>query len=134
MALTLTWDDLRHHPSLDRVTFWRTKTRRPRTIPLTQRAQNILRQAQAEERSRPFPIRYHAFHFRFSRARDAAGLGRDVVVHSLRHTCASRLVQRGAPLQKVQEWLGHANISMTTRYSHLAPDALDGLTALLEAS
>jgi integrase len=132
-ALTLTWEDVQHHAALDRVTFWRTKTRRPRTVPLTARAQEVLRRAQAEGQSRPFPIAYHAFHFRFSRARDAAGLGRDVVVHTARHTCASRLVQRGASLQKVQLWLGRTSLWHTLRYAHLSPDALDGMTSLLEA-
>ena len=35
----------------------------------------------------------------------------------LRHTCASRLVQRGVPLLVVKEWLGHNDIKMTLRYS-----------------
>lgn len=39
--------------------------------------------------------------------------------HSLRHTFASQLVMKGAPLKAVQELLGHATIGMTMRYSHL---------------
>lgn len=38
---------------------------------------------------------------------------------------ASRLVQRGVPLLAVSKLLGHASLTMTLRYAHLAPDDLD---------
>ena len=44
--------------------------------------------------------------------------------HSLRHTCASWLVQRGVSLPTVQAILGHQHFSTTQRYAHHAPDAL----------
>ena len=45
-----------------------------------------------------------------------------VVFHTLRHTYASWLVQRGHPLYTVSQLMGHRNIAMTERYAHLAPD------------
>lgn len=53
------------------------------------------------------------------------------IVHMLRHTCASRLVQDGVPLPVVQQWMGHRNITTTMRYAHLAPNALMQAVAVL---
>ena len=64
------------------------------------------------------------------------GMGHDkeFVPHCLRHTCASRLVQRGVPLLVVKEWLGHADIQMTLKYSHLCPTNLEDAVKVLEPS
>ncbi len=55
-----------------------------------------------------------------------------VTAHTLRHTCASRLVQQGVSIYKVQKFLGHSDIRMTERYSHLAPSDLDDVAKALE--
>lgn len=52
--------------------------------------------------------------------------------HVLRHTFASHLAMRGAPLKAVQELLGHATIEMTMRYAHLSPDARREVVRLLD--
>jgi integrase len=45
-------------------------------------------------------------------------------LHDCRHHFASRMVQEGVDLYTVKELLGHSEITMTERYSHLAPDNL----------
>ena len=47
-------------------------------------------------------------------------------LHDLRHTFASHLVMEGVDLPTVQKLMGHANISTTMIYAHLAPDHLKG--------
>ena len=53
-------------------------------------------------------------------------------MHDLRHTYASWLVQSGVAIQVVAELLGHANISVTMRYTHLAPETLHNAVAHLD--
>jgi integrase len=52
--------------------------------------------------------------------------------HCLRHTFASHLIMRGAPIKAVQELLGHSTIEMTMRYTHLSPDARREAVRLLD--
>lgn len=67
----------------------------------------------------------------FNRLRDQAGLRRDLVVHSIRHTAASWLAISGAPLRTIQEIAGHGSITSTMRYAHLSPEHLKGHLAVL---
>lgn len=49
---------------------------------------------------------------------------RDLKIHDLRHTFASRLVELGIPLYTVQQLLGHRDPKQTQRYAHLSAEHL----------
>lgn len=55
-----------------------------------------------------------------SSAAQRAGLGK-VSPHWLRHAHASHALDRGAPAHLVQQTLGHASLTTTTRYAHARP-------------
>jgi len=52
--------------------------------------------------------------------------------HDLRHDFASGLVQAGVPIHTVKELLGHRDLRMTVRYSHLAPENLREAVQVLD--
>jgi site-specific recombinase XerD len=68
---------------------------------------------------------------RMKRASRRAGLPHDGL-HIRRHSFCSHLAMRGAPARAIQELAGHADLTMTQRYMHLTPTALDAAIRLLE--
>ncbi len=55
-----------------------------------------------------------------------AGLGDDLTPHTLRHSRAAHLLERGMDIRTVREWLGHANLATTYLYRQFYSQARNG--------
>lgn len=131
-ALALKWGDIHNNT----VTFWITKSGKSRSVPLTHRAAQALEAARAFGGNGPYAaISYPNFKYNWNQARKDNRFTGDphMVPHILRHTCASRLVQAGIDLRRVQTFLDHQTIQMTLRYAHLATNDLDQCAIALNA-
>lgn len=156
-ALSLTWTEV----DLDRqprglVKFMRTKSGKPRGVPLSSRVATLLADIRRRQEnlliepeakglvflyagrgragkgvSRSPHHGYLSPHRAWDTAIERAGFA-DLHLHDLRHTFASRLVMRGVPILAVSKLLGHASLSMTMRYAHLAPDGLDAAVEVMD--
>ena len=67
----------------------------------------------------------------FRKIADKLGLS-EFTFHSLRHTYASWLVQRGVGLKEIKELLGHESIKTTEIYAHLSPENLRSAVSVLD--
>lgn len=99
----------------DWVRLWKTKTGRARSVPLTSEARALL------ATHVPFEIKKHQVHRYWAKVREDIGLEKDeqFVLHTLRHTTATRMLRKTKNIAMVQRMLGHTNISTTLRYAHI---------------
>ncbi len=118
-----------------KVTFWETKTGRPRSVPLTRRAADALAlHLPPVPAYRVWPYPYWRMKRLFTNAKAAMGLADDeaLTIHTTRHTCASKLASRGVPLHKLMAFGGWTSLASVQRYLHLHTDALSACVAALE--
>lgn len=115
-----------------------TKSGKARAVPASVRVQGIVaeRRTSGVPGTKLFPTLTTAtLRTQWEMLRGLMGRSEDpfFIPHVMRHTCATRLVAEGTPLNEVQAWLGHGAITTTMRYAHLMPDALKGAVARLNS-
>jgi integrase len=132
----LTWDRVDLSRSVIRLEL--TKSGRRREVPINADALAALSSLGPRSEGRVFKVRDPRQSYRHAVRRAKLD---DVTFHTLRHTFASWAMMRGASLKELQELLGHASLTMTMRYAHLAPERLkqavsrlDGLTSGVQPS
>ncbi len=139
--LTLEWNQVNFEKRalmLDNRTHV-TKSKRIRSVPLNDKALAILRNRKNKTTGNVVftfagePIKQDWIIHEFKRYVRRAKLNPKLNFHSLRHTFASWLVQRGVSIYQVSKLLGHSSVNVTAIYSHLQPDDLrESVSRLME--
>jgi site-specific recombinase XerD len=62
----------------------------------------------------------------------AAGLGKHVTVHTLRHSFATHLLEAGTNIRTIQMLFGHRNLKTTAIYAHVSPTVAEATQSSLE--
>ncbi|EKA7109835.1 tyrosine-type recombinase/integrase, partial [Salmonella enterica] len=107
-----------------RITFTNTKSKKNRTVPISDTIQKLL----PKRRGRLFSNSYEAFTWALKKAKIELPEGQRT--HVLRHTFASHFMMNGGNILVLQQILGHSTILMTMRYAHFAPDHLEAAVTL----
>jgi integrase/recombinase XerD len=68
----------------------------------------------------------------FHRAKNEAKIRQDVTFHSLRHSYATHLHERGTDIKLIQELLGHNDIKTTLRYTHVSNRTIENIVSPFE--
>ena len=124
--LQLNWDDVDLERAIVTVRGECAKSGKTRHVPLNTEAVRVLREWRpVDRRGLVFPSedgeQMNDLKTAWLRIAKLAKL-RAFRFHDLRHTFASKLVQRGVDLNTVRELLGHSDFSLTLRYAHLAAE------------
>jgi integrase/recombinase XerD len=116
------------------------KRNKERILPLTESILEMLRSVWKTHHNRRwlFPSRRPATHLpdataraAFIQARNACGFHPSFGPHSLRHSFATHMLERGVDIRIIQILLGHSSLRSTEIYTHLSEPLRDQLRQLL---
>ena len=122
----LKWTDIDYGKGF--ITVQDTKNNQPRYVPMNSIVRKTLSIIPKHIFSpyvfvSKYGTAYYGFSDSYQKALKLAGIS-GVCFHTLRHTFASWLAEKGATLQELQSLLGHKTLNMVLRYAHLSPDNL----------
>lgn len=100
-----------------------TKTKTPRTIPLTNKAYDLLIQVKNKDIGNVFKLKPDSISQAFERACVKADI-QDLRFHDLRHEATSRFFEMGLNIMEVSAITGHQDLKMLKRYTHLRAEDL----------
>ena len=104
--LNITYADINFTSGL--ISIWINKGEKPRSLPMTTRVRRILEARQVNNPVKPFTITINQAEYAWGWVRVEMNMQKEAefVIHHLRHTCASRLVDKGVDLYVVKRILG----------------------------
>jgi len=124
--LGLTFSEIDFERAEIRLSYVRTKEAKDKTIPLNSTALAVLKQAKAERGDDDKVFGHGASYGHIGdcwrKACKKAGV-LNLHIHDLRHTFASRLLERGERETDINKILGHSKLRMTTKYLHSSVDS-----------
>jgi site-specific recombinase XerD len=86
---------------------------------------------EGERKGEPYPTR--TAQKVFQRAKEKARIRKTVSFHSLRHSFATHLLEKGIDIRFIKEILGHFSINTTERYLHVAKEKLISIQSPLDS-
>jgi len=85
---------------------------------------------ESEQTGTRFPVR--TVQQIFANAKSRSGIRKEVGIHSLRHSFATHLLEKGTDIRYIKDLLGHFNIKTTERYLHVSKKALVNIASPLD--
>jgi integrase/recombinase XerD len=117
------------------------KGRKDRYVMLSEQLLSILRDYWRRSHPKSFlfpgpdperPVTARSVQRACRQAAEAAGLDKNVTVHTLRHSFATHLLEQGVDIRVIQDLLGHRHITSTTRYARVALNTIRQIQSPLE--
>jgi integrase len=135
--ISLDWRQVRIEPAKGAqfgyltVLSGKAKSRKSRNVPLSARVVEVLKRWAPEREGLVFhredgkPLQASLLGQQQKRVRELLRLPADFVLHSLRHTFGTRLGEAGADAFTIMRLMGHSTVTVSQRYVHPSPEAVE---------
>jgi integrase len=144
-CLTLEWTDVRLEPPEGAQHGYLTvrrknaKNSKSRNVPLTARVVALLRRRNPASGGLVFhradgqPLYQTWLNQQLAELRELLKLSKEFVLHSFRHTYGTRLGETGADAFTIMKLMGHSTVTVSQRYVHPSPEAMENAVSRMEA-